>query len=233
MTGFTISLKRRKRRGVKKEKSRQKFLFFLPVILIAVFSLFLSFFLKEDETEEKNYSSDGIQVFKSIDDYSAYYNPIVINGFFDYAQGDRVENEMLVKIGVWSILCTEERENYASLDDKLYIKKEEVEERVKMIFSEKIKFKNVSSEEILFDESSGYYVVPVIGFSPEYSAVLESVKGEKKGTVLTVGCLKRESFKQNSSGETVLPEAEKRISITLVKGEKSYFIHEIKVSEGE
>lgn len=233
MTGFTISLNRRKRHYIKKEKNRQRFLFFLPVILIAIFSVFASFFLKKDEEKEKNYSADDIQVFKAIDDFSAYYNPVVINGFFEYSHGDEVDSEMLVRIGVWSILCTEEREKYDSLDGTLSIKKEEVEERVKTIFSEKIKFQNTSSGEILLDKSSGYYIIPVMGFSPEYSAVLESVKAEKGRIKLTVGCLKRESFKQNSSGKTVLPEADKRIVITLVKGKKSYFIHEIELSDGE
>ncbi len=234
MIGFTISLNKRRRRHYRKnEKSRRRFLFFLPVILIAVFSLCASFFLKEDDVKEKNYSASDIQVFKSVDDYSAYYNPIVINGFFEYEEGDEIENEMLVKLGVWSILCTEEREKYEAFDGGLSIKKEEVEERVRMIFSEKIKFENVSSGEILFDEGSGYYTIPVLGFSPEYSAVLESVRAEKDKTKLTVGCLRSESFKQNSSGKTVLPEADKRIVITLVKNKSSYSLERITAASSE
>lgn len=228
MIGFTIVLnKKRRRRHIKKEKNRRKILYFLPVIFIAIFSLFISFFIKEDETEE-NYTQRDIQVFKSVDNYSAYYNPVVINEFFAYKKGDEIENEMLVRLGVWSIICAEEREKYEAFDGTLSIRKEEIEERVRMLFSDNTEFENVSSGEIIFDKKSGCYTVPVIGFSPEYSAVLESVKAEKGRIKLTVECLKSESFKQDGSGKTVLPEADKKIIIILTKDENSYFVEEIK-----
>lgn len=227
MIGFTIVLNKRKRHRRKKEENRRKLLYFLPVILIAIFSVCVSFFLKTDETEEKNYSAGDIQVFKTVDDYSAYYNPIVINEFFSYKKGDKIENEVLVRLGVWSILCTEERKKYEVFDGTLSIKKEEVEERVTMLFSDKTDFENVSSGDIIFDEKSECYVVPVMGFSPEYSAVLTSVKAEKGKTKLMVECLKSEGFKQDSFGKTVLPEADKNIIITLDKDRNSYFIESI------
>lgn len=233
MIGFTIVLNKRKRYRRKKEKNRRKLLYFLPVILIAIFSIFISFFLKADETEEKNYSAGDIQVFKTVDNYSAYYNPIVINKFFSYKKGDKIENEVLVKIGVWSILCTEERKKYEVFDGTLSIKKEEVEERVAMLFSDNTDFENVSSGKIVFDKSSGYYTIPVMGFSPEYSAILESVKAENGKTTLMVGCLRSEGFKQNSSGKTMLPEADKRIAITLVKNKSSYSVESIREVSSE
>lgn len=227
MIGFTIVLNKRKRHRRKREKNRRKFIYFLPVILIAVFSVCVSFLIKDDKEENISYTADDIQVFKAVDDYSAYYNPIVINEFFSYEKGDKIENETLVRLGVWSILCTEERGKYESFDGKLSIKKEEVEERVRMLFSEKVSFENVSSEEIIFDKKAECYIIPVMGFSPEYSAVLRSVKAEKGKTELTVGCLESNSFKQDSSGKTVLPEADKNVVITLVKDKNSYFIESV------
>ncbi len=233
MIGFTIVLNKKRRHHVKKEKNRRKILYFLPVIFIAIFSLFISFFIKEDKTEKEIYTQRDIQVFKSVDNYSAYYNPIVINGFFSYKKGDKIENEVLVRLGIWSILCTEEREKYEAFDGTLCIGKEEVEARVSMLFSDNTDFENSSSGEIIFDKKSECYVVPVIGFSPEYSAVLESVKAEKGRTKLTVGCLKSESFKQDGSGKTVLPEADKKIVITLVKDKSSYSVESIEEVSGE
>lgn len=228
MIGFTVVLNKRKRHSRKKEKNRRKIFYFLPVILIAVFSVFVSFFLKEDGTADNiNYAAEDIQVFKTVDDYSAYYNPIVMNGFFSYKKGEEIESEMLVSLAVWSILSTEETEKYEVFDGKLSIKKDEVEERVRMLFSEKVSFENLSSGEIIFDKNSGCYIIPTMGFSPEYSPVLESVKAEKEKVKLTVGCLKSESFKQDSSGKTVLPEAEKSIVITLAKDENSYYIESV------
>lgn len=227
MIGFTIVLNKRKRRRTKKEKNRRKLFYFLPVIFISIFSVCISFFMEDDKEEKINYTADDIQVFKTVDDYSAYYNPIVMNGFFSYEKGEKVKNETLVKLGVWSILCTENREKYEAFDGTLSIKKEEVEERVKMLFSDNTDFENVSSGDIIFDEKSECYIVPVMGFSPEYSAVLTSIKAEKGKTKLMVGCLKSEGFKQDSSGNTVFPEADKNIIITLDKDRNSYFIESV------
>lgn len=229
MIGFTIVLnKKRRRHYIRKEKNRRKILYFLPVIFIAIFSLVISFFIKKDETENEIYTQRDIQVFKSVDNYSAYYNSVVINEFFSYKKGDEIENEMLVRLGVWSILCTEERTKYEAFDGTLSIRKEEIEERVRLLFSDNAGFENASSGEIIFDKKSECYIVPVIGFSPEYSAVLESVKAEKGRIKLTVECLKSESFKQDGFGKTVLPEADKKIIIILARDEKSYFIEEVK-----
>lgn len=234
MIGFTIVLKKRRRKSLhKKTKNRQKNFYLLPVILIVFFSVFVSFFLKEDETEKEKGTAVDIQTFRTTDDYSAYYNPVVINEFFSYAQGDKVENKTLVKLAVWSILCTEEKEKYESFDGMMSIKKEEVEDRVKLLFSEKIRFENVSADEILYNEKSETYTVPLMGFSPEYTALLQSVRAEKGKTEITVGCLKRESFKQDSHGKTVFPAADKVIVITLLKNKKSFYIGSISEVQSE
>ncbi len=234
MTGFTIVLKKKRRKyPYKKTKNRRKIIYLLPVILIAFFSVFVSFFLKEDEAESERNTSVDIQTFKTVDDYSAYYNPVVINEFFSYECGDKVEDKTLVKLAVWSILCTEEKEKYESFDGMMTIKKEEIEERVKLLFSEKISFENVSSDEIIYDEKAEMYTVPLMGFSPQYSALLHSVKAEKGKTKITVGCLERESFKQDSHGKTVFPAADKMIEITLSKNKKSFYIESISAVQTE
>lgn len=227
MIGFTIVLNKRKKHKIKKKKNRRKILYFLSVILIAVFSVCVAGFFEEEETEKEIFEAEDIQVFKEIDDYSAYYNPVVMNGFFSYEKGEKTENEVLVELGVWSILCTEETEKYEAFDGELALPKEEVEERIKLLFSEDIDFQNTSSGEIIFDEEASLYTIPTIGFSPEYVALLKSVTAEKGKTKLEVSCLKSESFKQDSSGKTVLPEAEKNIVITLKKDKNSFYIESI------
>ncbi len=229
MIGFTIVLKQRKRKvhRRKKVKSRRKYYYLLPVIFIMIFSVCAAFFTKKEEPISEKYEANNIQVFKKIDDYSAYYNPVVLNGFFSYEKGDGVENETLVNLGVWSILCTEETKKYEVFDGELLISSKEVKERIKLLFSEDISFKDTSSGKIIYDKTTENYTIPTIGFSPEYSAVLKSVTAEKGKTVLNVGCLKSESFKQDSFGNTVIPEAEKNIVITLKKEDDVFHIETI------
>ncbi len=229
MVGFTIVLKKRKRKNFrnKREKSRRKLLYFLPVILIAILSVFAGSFLKEDKTESESFVAEDINVFKEINDFSAYYNPVVMNCFFTYKKGDSIESEKLVELSVWSIICTDGAEKYQAFDGELCIPQEDVEDRVNLLFSDKCEFENTSSGEIVYDEKGMCYKIPTIGYSPEYSAVLKSVTAEREKTKLTVGCLKNESFKQDGSGKTVIPEAEKNIIITLKKQNNSFYIEEI------
>ncbi len=229
MVGFTIVLKKRNRKKFrnKGDKNRKKLLYFLPVILIAILSVFAGSFLKEDKTESENFVAEDINVFKEIDDFSAYYNPVVMNRFFAYKKGMTIENEKLVELSVWSIICTEETDKYQAFDGELCIPKWDIEDRVRLLFSDKCEFENTSSGKIVYDEKTGCYKIPTLGFSPEYSAVLKSVTAERETTKLTVGCLKNESFKQDGSGKTVIPEAEKNITITLKKHDKSFYIEEI------
>ena len=229
MVGFTIVLKKRKRKNFrnKRDKNRPKLLYFLPVIFIAILSVFAGSFLKEDKTESKDYAAEDIKVFKEINDFSAYYNPVVMNGFFTYKKGDFIENKKLVELSVWSIICTDGADKYQAFDGELCFPQEDVEERVKLLFSDKCDFSNTSSGKIVYSEKEKCYKIPTIGYSPEYSAVLRSVTAERETTRLTVGCLKNKSFKQDGSGKTVIPEAEKNIIITLKKYDNSFYIEEI------
>lgn len=227
MIGFTVVLKKRKRKNFPTYKNRKKLLYFLPVIMIAVLSVFAGGFLKEDKTENETFIAEDIEVFKEINDFSAYYNPVVMNGFFAYKKGDSIENEKLVELSIWSIICTEGTEKYQAFDGELCIPQKDVEDRVRLLFSDKCHFENTSSGKIAYDKSEKSYSLPTMGYSPEYSAVLKSVTAEKETTVLTVGCLKNESFKQDGSGKTVIPEAEKNIIITLKKQNDSFYIEEI------
>lgn len=229
MVGFTIVLKKRKRKRFcdKREKNRKKLLYFLPVILIAILSVFAGTFLEEDKTESKKFVAEDIKVFKEINDFSAYYNPVVMNGFFQYKNGDSIENEKLVELSVWSIICTEGTDKYQVFDGELCFPQEDIEDRVKLLFSDKCTFENMSSGKIAYSEKERCYKIPTIGYSPEYSAVLKSVTAERESTKLIVGCLKNESFKQDGSGKTVIPEAEKNIIITLKKRNNSFYIEEI------
>ncbi len=228
MISFTVVLKKRKRKNfhTKNKKVNRKFFYFLPVILISVFSVCVAGLFEKEESENI-FPKKDIQVFKETDDYSLYYNPVVINGFFDYRQGDKIDNETLVKLGVWSIICTEDTEKYEMYDGELTISEKEIEERVKLLFSDKTEFESTSSGKIVFDEKSHVYNIPTMGFSPEYSAVLKSVTAEKNKVRLVVDCLKNVSFKQDSLGNTVLPEAEKSIVITLKKDKNSFYIESV------
>lgn len=227
MIGFTVVLKKRKRKKFRTDRNRKKLLYFMPVILIAILSVFAGSFLKEDKKESENFIAEDINVFKEINDFSAYYNPVVMNGFFKYKKGDSIENEKLVELSIWSIICTEGTGKYQAFDGELCISQEDVEDRVRLLFSDKCQLENTSSGKIIYDETEKSYSLPTMGFSPEYSAVLKSVTTEREKTILTVGCLKNESFKQDGSGKTVIPEAEKNIIITLKKQNDSFYIEEI------
>ena len=227
MIGFTITLKKRKSHRRYRKGKRIRYIYFLPVIIIAVFSVFVAGFFGEEEEEKAGQETDNIQVFKEINDFSAYYNPIVMNEFFSYEKGEKIENEKLLSIAVWSILCTEKKERYELFDGELSIPEDDVRERIKQLFLADIDYENISTEDIIFDKKSGCYTVPTTGFFSEYSGVLKSVTAEKGKTKLTVDCLKSDSFKQDSSGKTVFPEAEKSIVIVLVKSDASYYIERI------
>ncbi len=205
----------------------------LPVILIMIFSVCVSFFSSEKGEYEENFEKNAVDIFKEENDYSMYFLPLVINDFFSYEKGEEINNETLASIGVWSIISSEDMQKYEAFDGELVIPSGRVEERIKELFSDEILFENTSVEsenfEIIYEKDSQSYTVPTLGYSPNYSAVLQSVISKSDETVLIVGCLESESFKQDSSGKTVLPEAEKIIEIVLKKENGKFCIH--KVSE--
>lgn len=224
MIGFTIALKKRKPYIGKRKKKRKNFIYFFPVIIIAVFSVIVAGFFEKDQSQQNPIETENIQVFREINDFSAYYNPVIMNGYFSYKKGEKIDNKKLLNIAVWSILSTEEKEKYEVFDGELSIPEEEVRDRIRQLFSEEVEYKNTSTENIIFDEKSKCYNVPTIGFFSEFSGVLKSVTAEKGKTKLLVDCLRSEAFKQDSSGKTVFPEAEKSVVIELKKNKDSYYI---------
>ncbi len=224
MIGFTINLKKRNTYIRSRKKKRKKYIYLVPVIVIAVFSVIVAEFAKKNESQQIISETENIQVFKEINDFSAYYNPVVMNGFFSYSKGDKIEKEKLLQIAVWSILSTEKKEKYELFDGRLSIPEEEVKKRIKQLFSEDMEYENTSTENIFFDERSKCYNVPTMGFFSEYSGILKSVTAEKDKTRLLVECFKSDAFKQDSSGKTVFPEAEKNVIIELRKSKESYYI---------
>ena len=227
MVGFTIALKKRNTKKRYKNKKRKNYIYFLPVILIAIFSVFATGLTEEKVEESVSRPTDGIQVFREINDYSAYYSPVVMNGFFSYRNGDKIENEKLLEIAVWSILCTEKKEKYQLFDGELNIPEEDVKQRIRQLFSETVGYENTSINNIVYDGKSNCYIVPTTGFFSEYSGILKSVTAEKDRIKLSVECLRSDAFKQDSSGKTVFPEAEKNITIILKKSKDSYYIESI------
>ena len=103
--------------------------------------------------------------------------------------------------------------------------------KINKLFSKDIMIKNETVQEekysIVFDEETEMYIIKTIGLTPEYTPQLESAETKRNETVLTVGCHKSEKYKQDSSGNIVIPEAEKRLIITLSKDESGYHISEI------
>ncbi len=228
MKGFTIVLRKRRKRH---KKTKLKFIYFVPVIIVVLFTLFLTLVNKENKAENYIKLPEEIINFRSADDYAEYYLPIVVNNFFSYKKGQKTDNENLIRIAVWTVLCSEDTAKYEAFDGELVIPSDVVAEKAKQLFSSDITITNetINGEKysIVFDKDTESYFIPTIGFTPEYTPILESSEVKKDKTILTVGCLKSENYKQDSLGNTVAPEAEKRIIITLEKGTEGYHIEEI------
>lgn len=235
LRGFTIVVGKRKRRYKKFRKSRDKgkikICCLVLAVLIGIVFVFIRLSQNEKTEVESKTESKPINNFKAVDDYSLYYIPIVVNDFSSYSKGEKIENSMLIKLGVWSILCTDETEKYEAFDGELVIPAEVVEEKIKKLFSDEIQIRNETVEEekysIIFDEETQMYIIKTIGLTPTYTPDLKSVETKRGETVLIVGCHKSENYKQDSSGNIVIPEAEKRLTIKLSKDKNGYHISEI------
>lgn len=236
MVGFTIVLGRKRnyftRRKNKINFKIKKQYFVLTVLLISAV-IGVSFFSskKEEQTETVEVTTRSFNAFKEINDYSEYYLPIVMADFTSYKKGEKIGNDTVIKLGIWSILSAKSKKDYETFGGKLYIPKKDLEERVSSFFQDDIKVENKSINDknysIVFDRNTECYIVPTIGFSPEFTPVLESVSVKNNNTILTVGYLRGENYKQDSSGNTVAPEAEKRIFINLKKSEDGYYIEAV------
>lgn len=222
MFGTTIVLRK------KKKRNRKNFYYFVPIIFIIIFSIAISSFVKKEEMVREETKADSIEVFKEINDYSLYYIPVVMNNFFNYKKGDLIDNETLIKMSIMSIICTEDVEQYEVFDGEIILPAQVLAERAEKLFSKDVNIKNssIKSEnfEVEYNKENDLYIIPIVAFLPEYAPVLESVAVKNKETVLTIGCLKSDSFKQDSSGNTVIPEADKRIILTLIKENNEFYI---------
>ncbi len=236
MIGFTIVLGHKRKRPAKRKKRinfkiKKQYLIIFVLLLITV--TVASFFVdkKEDKIKAEEVTAKSVNVFKEINGYSEYYIPVVMNDFTSYRRGDQISNDIIIKLGIWSILSTENKSEYETLNGKLYIPAKDLKERIGQLFADNMQIENKSIDDekysIIFDKNTECYVVPIIGFSPEFTPALESVAVKSNRAILTVGCLRGENYKQDSSGNTVAPEAEKRIIIKLKKEKDGYYIEEI------
>ena len=262
MYGFTIVLRRKKhsssfshsvRKNTKKEKTKRpqnirkkrteklpiKPKKFLPLGFL-VFAIIISVFVNEniDDTSgvTVNQTGETVDVMANkipADDYSFFYEPIVVSGIDEYVSGKEADMKSLVSSSCWSIISDEEeREKYELSDSETVIPSSAVENRFRELFGEGAEFENMTAEidgkEFLFENSG--YTVPLTVMTPEYLPKLLNVKKEKNKIILTVGCLKSDEYVQDESGNTIEPAPSGYLEIVLKNKNGNNYIYSVKKS---
>lgn len=242
MYGFTIVLRRKNKyqRDIKKsERSRSsqrkrksgisskgkkpiKLSKLLPMVFlvcaVAVGAVLSKDYNAEVADEKVSVTSKGIDFFTlPEDDYSFYYVPLVINDIEKYDENDPVSDEVIAAC-CWSLLSdSDAKEKYEFFDEKTVIPEKDVQERFEKLFGRKtqIEHRSVNINGCKFDYSDENYSIEITGMTPTYLPKLLKLESEYGKVTLTVGCLKNDEYVQDINGNTVEPEAKKRLTFVL------------------
>ena len=229
-------IKNNKRTRAFKHKIRLNSLLLILLVFISV--VVAPFALKDKNNDDKQTTKETstktniineVQAGAKLQGYEIYYYPLVTNNIDSYNANKPYDNKKLIVSCIWSLLRNEDKGTL--LDNCVVLRASDIESEYKKIFGTKNKPEHFSIKtdayNIVYDENTKTYKIPIMGISPMYTPEFESMEQDGSQLVLCVGCLSSSKYMQNSKGQTVKPKAEKYLYIYLKKSAGVYYVDKV------
>lgn len=172
--------------------------------------------------------SDGYESYKQL------IAPVIMNDPDAFDDVINANQSQLISISIWSLLKGDiDPDSFESKKGGMLVPVTLIEEEFTKLFGKDVTPTHQTVEggqgiQFEYSKSDKAYIVPITGITALYSPTITEVSEKGSSTILTVGYLASEDWRQDENGDMIAPEPVKYMKIYLRKNGDDYYISSIK-----
>lgn len=184
----------------------------------------------------KGISSQGNKSEK-IEAYKEFLAPVIMNDPDSFDDVINANNSQLISITIWSLLKGDiNPDSFENKNGGMLVPVSLVEEEFTKLFGKDAAPVHQTVEggqgiQFEYSKSDKAYIVPITGITALYSPMIADISEKGSSTILTVGYLAGEDWRQAENGDMIAPEPVKYMKIYLRKNGDDYYISSIKQTD--
>ena len=171
------------------------------------------------------------------DTYKEFIAPVIMNDPDAFDDVINANQSQLISISIWSLLKSDiDPDTFEDKNGGMLIPVSFVEEEFTKLFGKDAKPEHQTVEggqgiQFEYSKKDKAYIVPITGITALYSPMIADVSEKGSSTILTVGYLASEDWRQDKNGDMIPPEPVKYMKIYLRKNDDGYYISSIKQTD--
>lgn len=181
--------------------------------------------------------SSSLNSSGNTDEYKEFIAPVIMNDPDPFDDVINANQSQLISISIWSLLKGDiDPDSFENKNGGMLVPASLIEDEFKKLFGSDVSPVHQTVEGgqgIQFEYSKGdkAYIVPITGITSLYSPMIADISEKGSSTILTVGYLASEDWKQDKNGDMIPPEPVKYMKIYLRKNDSGYYISSIKQTD--
>ncbi len=181
--------------------------------------------------------SSSVRSKDSTDSYKELIAPVIMNDPDAFDDVINANQSQLISISIWSLLKSDiDPDAFENKNGGMLVPASLIEEEFTKLFGKDVSPVHQTVEggqgiQFEYSKEDGAYIVPITGITALYSPIIADVSEKGSSTILTVGYLASEDWRQAENGDMIPPEPVKYMKIYLRKNDGSYYISSIKQTD--
>lgn len=171
------------------------------------------------------------------DTYKEFISPVIMNDPDAFDDVINANQGQLISITIWSLLKGDiNPDSFENKKGGMLVPVSLVEEEFTKLFGKDVSPVHQTVEggqgiEFKYSKSDKGYIVPITGITALYSPMIADISEKGSSTILTVGYLASQDWRQAENGDMIAPEPVKYMKIYLRKNGDDYYISSIKQTD--
>lgn len=181
--------------------------------------------------------SSSVNSSNNTEEYKAFIAPVIMNDPDSFDDVINANQSQLISISVWSLLKSDiDPDSFENKNGGMLVPASLIEEEFKKLFGNDVTPVHQTVEggqgiQFEYSKSDKAYIVPITGITALYSPMIADISEKGSSTILTVGYLASEDWRQDENGDMIPPEPVKYMKIYLRKNDSGYYISSIKQTD--
>lgn len=171
------------------------------------------------------------------DSYKEFIAPVIMNDPDAFDDVINANQSQLISISIWSLLKSGiDPDSFENKNGGMLIPVTLIEEEFTKLFGKDVEPVHQTVEggqgiQFEYSKKDKAYIIPITGITALYSPMIADVSEKGSSTILTVGYLASEDWRQADNGDMIAPEPVKYMKIYLRKNGDDYYISSIKQTD--
>lgn len=171
------------------------------------------------------------------DSYKEFIAPVIMNDPDAFDDVINANQSQLISISIWSLLKGDiNPDSFENKNGGMLVPASLIEEEFTKLFGKDVTPVHQTVEggegiQFEYSKKDKGYIVPITGITALYSPMIADVSEKGSSTILTVGYLASEDWRQAENGDMIAPEPVKYMKIYLRKNGDDFYISSIKQTD--